>query len=800
MIKNYFKTALRNLSRNKSFTFINVIGMSIGIASCLLIFVIIQFELSFDRFHSKKDRIYRVVTKFNRAGNLDYTSGVSVPVPAAMRAEFPQLETVAAISGSAGNQIAVPGSQPAKKFNEPNIFYAEPEVSNILDIRWLAGDKKDALIEPNTVVLSKTTADKYFGDWKQAMGKTIVHQNRETLKVTGIIDDMPINSDFPFCVVISFKTNETARSTDWGSTSSDFNCMILLKPNSSPEQIRALLPAFRKKHSDDTKSEIKTSYLLQPLSEIHFDGRFGNYNERTFSRELIASLSIIGLFLLIIACVNFINLATAQAINRAKEVGVRKVLGSNRGQLIVQFLGETFLITLFSIVLACFISWFVLPNLGLLLNININPGSIQWPIIILFLLIVAFVVTTLSGFYPSIILSGFNPATALKNKISSKSVGGISLRRVLVVFQFIIAQVLIIGTLVVISQMDYFRSAPMGFDKNAIFNVPLPGDSLSHSKIGVLRQQLLDHPGISNVSFSFSPPANNGDWTSDFTFDRSPKTTSFEPTLKWADADYFKTYGLQLIAGRAYVPSDTVNEFVVNEALVKKLGLKNPKDILGKEISFWNRRIHARVVGVIRDFHSNSLRDPIVPAVLACRTRNYSTIGIKIQESKAKEILAFVERLWNQTFPDYVYEYKFLNEKIEHFYDEENQLSQLYKIFAGIAIFISCLGLYGLVSFMAIQRTKEVGIRKVLGASVGNIVYLFSREFTLLIGIAFLIAAPLAYYLMHQWLNNFTFRIDLGLGFFILAIIGSILIAWITVGYKAIRAAIANPVKSLRTE
>ena len=800
MIKNYFKTAFRNLRRNKSFTFINVLGLTIGIASCLLIFIIIQFELSFDRFHSKKDRIYRVVTQFNRAGNLDYTSGVSVPVPAAMRTEFPQLETVAAISGSGGNQITVPGSQPAKKFNEPNIFYAEPEICNILDIHWLAGDKKDALKEPNTVVLSKTTADKYFGDWKQAIGKTIVHQNRETLKVTGIIDDMPINSDFPFCVVISFKTNENAFSMDWGSTSSDFNCMILLKPNSSPEQIRALLPAFRKKHSDDGNGEIRTSYLLQPLSEIHFDGRFGNYNERTFSRELIASLSVIGLFLLIIACVNFVNLATAQAINRAKEVGVRKVLGSNRGQLIVQFLGETFLITLFSILLACFISWFVLPYLGLLLNINITPGSIQWSIIISFLLIVAFLVTILSGFYPSIILSGFNPATALKNKFSSKTVGGISLRRALVVFQFIIAQVLIIGTLVVISQMDYFRSAPMGFDKNAIFNVPLPGDSLSHSKINVLRQQLLDHPGISNVSFSFSPPANNGDWTSDFTFDRSPKATSFEPTLKWADADYFKTYGLQLIAGRAYAPSDTVNEFVVNEALVKKLGLKNPKDILGKEISFWNRRVHAPVVGVIRDFHSNSLRDPIVPAVLACRTRNYSTIGIKIQESKAKEILAFVERLWNQAFPDYVYEYKFLDEKIEHFYDEENQLSQLYKIFAGIAIFISCLGLYGLVSFMAIQRTKEVGIRKVLGASAGNIVYLFSKEFTILIGVAFLIAAPLAYYLMHQWLNNFTFRIDLGLGFFILAIIGSILIAWITVGYKAIRAALANPVKSLRTE
>jgi putative ABC transport system permease protein len=348
--------------------------------------------------------------------------------------------------------------------------------------------------------------------------------------------------------------------------------------------------------------------------------------------------------------------------------------------------------------------------------------------------------------------------------------------------------------------MNYFQTQPMGFESSAILSVPLPGDSASHSKIETLRPELLQIPGILNVSFSFTPPANNGDWTSEFNFDHSPNTTSFEPTLKWADPEYFQTYGLQFLTGKPYPPSDTVNAFVVNETLVKRLGLKKPDEILGKEISFWDRRLHGPVVGVVKDFHLNSLRDPIVPAVFACRKRNYQTIGIKIQSRKEKEVLGAIEKLWTQTFPTGLYEYQFLDDKIASFYQQERQLSKLYQIFAAIAIFISCLGLYGLVSFMAVQRVKEVGIRKVLGASVLSIVYLFSKEFTLLIAVAFLIATPVSYFFMHQWLNNFTFRIDLGIQFFLLALFGAILIAWTTVGYKALKAGLENPVKSLRTE
>ena len=801
MIKNYLKTALRNLIRNKSFTFINVLGLTIGIASCLLIFLVIQFELSFDNFHKKKDRIYRVVSQFNRAGSLDYSSGVSVPVPAAMRNEFPQLEEVAAISGVDGNQITVLDNQNVvKKINEPNTFYAESQIFDILDVKWLAGDAKTSLADPYEVVLSKKTADKFFGSWKNAMGKFIKHENKENLKVTGIIDDIPVNSDFPFNVLISYNTGEFSKNQEWGSTSWDFNCLVVLPPNVSPQQISSQLGAFRNKYAKDQDQEVKTSYLLQPLNDIHFDQRFGNYNGSNFNTALITAFALIGLFLLVIACVNFINLATAQAINRSREIGVRKVLGSSRSQLVFQFLGETFLITVLSVLLSCLIAWIARPYLGMLLDIPLQDALLPVSKIVLFLLLIVILVTVFSGFYPALILSGFKVVNIFKNKINARSTSGIFLRRGLVVLQFTIAQALIIGTLVVLGQMKFFQNAPMGFDKNAIVNIPIPPDSVSQTKIDALKQEFLHQQGIRMVSFSNATPANDLNWRSEFTFNRSPKTTTFDPILKWADADYLKTYNLQLVAGRYYVQSDTANEFVVNETLVKKLGITNPEDILGKEISFWDRRVHAPVVGVIKDFHAKSLKDPILPVVLGCRKKNYQTIGIKMETANTKQVLATVEKLWNKTFPDYVYEYEFLDEKIANFYEQENKLSQLYRIFSFIAIFISCLGLYGLVSFMAIQRIKEVGIRKVLGASVGSIVYLFSKEFTLLIAIAFLIALPLAYYFMHKWLESFTFRISLGMQFFLLAFVGSVVIAWATVGYKAVKAAFANPVKSLRTE
>jgi putative ABC transport system permease protein len=804
MIKNYFKTAFRNIKRNKSYAVINVLGLAIGIATSLLIFLVIQFETSFDNFHSKKNNIYRVCTEFHNQDGASYSGGIAFPVAPQLRLDFPQLKEVACIFRMGDGQITVQSdaNNQQKKLHEDNIFYAEPMFFKMFDFSFLAGNATTSLTEPNSVVLTQKIAEKYFGDWKSAIGKIIKHDNKYTYKVTGILKNVPANTDFPLSVVVSYATLKNTgierNLNDWVSTFSDACTFVVLPSELSPVKFNAQLRSFAKSHKPAEYS--KDAFVTQPLSEIHYDDRFGNFTSHTFSHSLVKALALIGIFLISIACVNFINLATAQAVNRSKEVGVRKVLGSNRFQLAFQFLGETALITVSAAVIAVIITETALPFLNKLLVVKMTMNFISNPILILFILIVSLLVTLLSGLYPAIILSGFNPVTALKSKISSKMVGGISLRRALVVLQFAIAQILIIGMLIVVSQMNFFRNASLGFDKAAIINVPVPGDSISHTKIDYLRNNLLRDPDIKNVSFSYASPSSDGNWESDFKFDHATKNTDFSANLKWADVDYFKTYNMQFVAGRPYYPSDTIREFVVNETLLRKLGVRNPNDIIGKELNFWDGAFKASIVGVVRDFNSYSLRQPMAPVVLSTWKSVYQTINIKMKPGTKKATLANVEKLWNEAYPEYVYQYKFLDETIANFYKQENQLSMLYKIFAGIAILISCLGLYGLVSFMAVQRTKEVGIRKVLGASVQNIVYLLSKEFTLLIIIAFVISAPVAYYIMHKWLQNYTYRIELGAFIFLLAIISSLIIAWITVGQRAIKAALANPVKSLRTE
>jgi predicted permease len=804
MLKNYFKTAFRNLQRNKAYAFINVLGLAIGIAACLLIFLVLEFETSFDNFHSKRDQIYRIGSKFITQDGVSYSAGTAFPLGPALRSELPQIKKVARILKGAGEPVTVfDGGEQKRKF-KADLYFAEPEFFSLFDFEWLAGDAKNVLTQPNSVALTKKTAEKYFGDWHAALGKTIMRgtHKEEVYTVNGILNDVQPNTDFPLDVVVSFSTiRNTGLKTnleDWVSTFGQAYTFVLLPSGTSISKLNSDLQALAKRHKPS--EYLKDSYTTQPLSEIHYDERFGNYRSHTFSRSLITALQLIGIFLILIACVNFVNLATAQAVNRSKEVGVRKVLGSSRKQLALQFLSETGIITLVAVLVAVAIAVFALPFLNQLLSVQMSMNLVKDPAIILFLLVVLTVVTLLSGLYPALILSGFNPVTALKTKITSKMVGGLSLRRVLVVLQFVIAHGLIIGTLIVVSQMNFFRNATLGFDKAAIINVGIPGDSISRTKIDYLRNRLMENPDIKNVSFSFSSPAADGNWNSDFKFDHATKNTNFNANLKWADVDYFKTYNLQFVAGRPYYPSDTVREVVVNETLLHKLGITDPKQAIGKQLDFWEGQMVVPIVGVIRDFNSYSLRQPMAPVVLGTWKDVYQTINIKIKPDREKDVLPYVEKLWNETYPDFLYEYHFLDDTIANFYKEEARLSQLYKIFAAIAILISCLGLYGLVSFMAAQRTKEVGIRKVLGASVGNIVYLLSKEFSLLIIVAFALAAPLAYYIMHKWLQNYSYRIELGVSVFLLAIIGSMIIAWITVGHRAIKAALANPVKNLRTE
>lgn len=802
MFRNYFKTAYRSLLHNKAYALINVIGLAVGIASCLLVFLVIQFERSFDTFHTKRDQIYRVVTAARTPEGIAYNSGVPVPVAEALRKDFPYLKKVGAVVR--GNDLITvtdkSGGAP-KKFNEKNgIYFAEPSVFEILDFKWLQGNPSKALSGINTVVLTKSIAEKYFGDWKQATGKTITQENKRTLMVTGVLDDIPVNSDFPFQVVISYKTflDGNPDKDDWETTIGSHYCFVLLPTGMRETHFNRLLLDFVKRHKP--ADYVSEELVLHPFREMHYDSRYGNYRWHVFSPEMAMALTLIGVLLLIIACVNFINLATAQAVNRSREVGVRKALGSRRGQLVLQFLSETALITMAAVLLAMVMAWIGLPFVNQLLGVSVSLHVISPVAVLLFLAGIMIAVTLLSGFYPAVVLSGFNPVTALKNRITASMVGGIPLRRGLVVLQFAVAQVLIVGMLVVVGQMDYFRNTSMGFDKTSILTIPVISDSVNMHKMDYLRNRLMQVPGVNNISLSHSTPAGTNVWTSDFRFDGASKPAPFNAVLKWADASYFQTYNLVLVAGRAYTNNDSMRGFVVNETLVKKLGIRDPQAIIGRKLDFWDGERVGPVVGVIKDFHSLSLHQAIQPIVMAAYKENYNVAGLKIQPERTEAVLKEVERIWKETYPDYLYGYGFLDQTLSNFYQQENRLSSLYRLFAGIAIFISCLGLYGLISYMVVQRSKEVGIRKVLGASAANIVFLLSSEFTWLIMIAFAIAAPVAWYLMHRWLENFAFHMNFGIGIFLLTILGSLCIAWLTVGLRTVKAALANPVEILKAD
>jgi len=785
----------------------------------MMIFIIIQYQTSFDDFHSKKERTYRVLTESHHADAATITYGKSVPfpMPAALKTAFPQLEQIAPVYASHNDELQVldANGTPVKNFKEQSgVFYTSPSFFKMFNFPLLAGSY-ESLKDPDNVLLTKEIAENYFGDWKTAIGKTIkikgyysmgagLFQFPATpLKVSGILATIPANTDFQLKLVVAYGTDFTGdkeygfEQPQWNQSAPDFGCYVLLPPNSSVDKFNQQLSAYTRKVQP---ADNKDSYIIQPLSAVHYDAAAGNYSNKTISHQLLNVLWLIAAFILLIACVNFINLSTAQAVNRAKEVGVRKVLGSNKSQLLIQFIIETFLIVTIAVILATVITILALPYVNQLLELSLSFNILTNPAVILFLLAVTIVVTALAGFYPSIVLSRFNPVNALKSKLTVNTTKGISLRRGLVVFQFVIAQALIIGTLIIVTQMNYFMDRPLGFDKDAIVNVPYRPDSTGGKLTDYLKQQLLSN-GVKAVSFSSnSPVEDDNNMFTTFKFDHALKDADFQAITKFADHDYVPTYKLQLVAGKNLQPSGWTREFLVNESFVKSLGLKKPEDILNKEISIMGGLIKCPVVGVLKDFNNRSLRQDLAPLLIATNSTMYRQASIKLSTTNIASSMQSIKKIWEQTFPNSVYEYRFLDEKIESFYKQESQLSSLYKIFAVIAIFLSCLGLYGLASFMAVQRIREVGIRKVLGASVSSVVYLFSKEFIVLITIAFIIASPVAWYFMDKWLQDYVYRINISWWIFIVGGISSIIIALMTVSFQAIKAALANPVKSLKTE
>jgi putative ABC transport system permease protein len=808
MLNNHFRILLRGLWNKKSFSLLNILGLSVGIAASLLIFLVIHYETGFDSFHANGNRIYRVVNSLQMSnGEVGYNGCNPLPMPAAIHQDFPQFEQVSATWSVKEAQFAIPGKtgEPDKKFREKEgCFYTEPSLFRIFDFPWLAGNPDEALKDPNTVALTRSVAEKWFGNWKEAIGRTVLMGDIKTpFRVTGVLKDPPSNTDIPLRIALSYTSfleQKDKPLTSWGYFNSNAECFVLLARGQNIRSARTLLPAFQARYFNDATgfSGVKASVYFQPLKEIHFDDRFETYGKRSVSEKECWALGLIGLFLILIACINFINISTARSISRSKEIGVRKVLGSSRSQLLLQFLQETALTVFVAVLAACFIARLSLPFLNGLMGeqLTFDPGD---PVILLYLFGTWVIVTFLAGFYPGMVLSAFAPIAAIRNKISFPGSGSIYLRRGLVILQFSIAQILLIGTLVIVRQMNYFRYRPMGFDSKAIAIVDIPGNHESRSKYAALKTRILQVPGVEQASLCGDPPSKDGSWSISFTFGTDPNSQPFNLITRYADTSYIATFHLNLLAGRYPVASDTIRELAVNAATVRKLGLKEPGDILNKFISFGGPQKYP-VVGVLADFNNKSLREEISPLVISPALEEYEKLAIRLDPHEMNATIGRVRTAFAEVFPDHVFDYTFFDDSIMSFYRGEAITSALFKIFAAIAILISCLGLYGLISLMTAQKTREVGIRKVLGASVARIVYSFSMEFTYLVGISFLIAAPLGSYVMSRWLSGFYYRIDMGWGLFALTLLSSGMIAWITVGYKAVKAAITNPVKSLRAE
>ena len=805
MIYNYLKIAYRNLLRRKGFATINILGLSIGIAACILLFSVVSYELGYDTFQRNYENIYRVVT-LEKSEEEEYTPGVPLPGVEAIRLRFPEA-TVAGIFASYGSQITVIGTDStqmasSKKFIEDKgVLFAEPQALKIFDVKFLSGTA-DKLGEPGNVILSRAMATKYFGKWEDAYDKFIRLDLTVVLRVAGVIEDMPQQTDFPFQVLVPYKmllTNSDKYNAfnDWNNNSSNGQIYMLLPKGMSQVKVDQGLLAMAKEVYTDNGTVTKKSHFLQPLRDLHFDTRFDTFGGHMISKPTIWTLVLVGIMIIIMACINFVNLATAQSISRSKEVGLRKVLGGNRGQLMGQFLGEAAIIVAFSLILGTILAKLLQPVLDSYLTINGTLELFTWRTLV-FLLGLGVVVVLLSGFYPAMVLSGFQPVAALKSKVSNASLGKVSLRRGLVVLQFALSQLLIIGTLVAISQMNFIRDADLGLNKDAVLILSHNADSASISRLPSLKNDILGIAGVKSVSFTSDPPTSENNWTTNFAFD-GRQDEKFPLAIKVADEDYFKTFGMEFIAGGPYRKSDTMTSFVINETLVRKLGLANAQEAIGRDMRTGGGK-WMPITGVVRDFKTNSLRESVKPLAMFSRSRFFYVTGVKLSGKDFTQTVKQVQAVWDKHLPEYVNSSTFLDEDIADFYRQEDQLSKLYKMFSILAIIISCLGLYGLVSFMVLQKTKEVGVRKVLGASTSSIVFLFSKEFIMLIVVAFLIAAPMAWFGMNKWLENFVFRIKLGPGIFIAAVALTLLVAWITVGYKAIRAALMNPVKSLRTE
>ncbi len=788
MYKNYFKVAMRNLIRHRSFTVINIAGLSLGISCALFIFLIVSYEMSYDRYHTNADRIYRVNN--GEPGNAD--TGTPHGLAEVLRSEFPEIEDVGIIFKLNPEQSNVEINR--ELFRENNTFLVQPQIFKLLDFKWLQG-KPESLSEPRHAVVTQSIADKYFhGD---AIGKTLKLNNGSDFTITGIIADPPVNSDFPIRIAISYATLE--KSNDSGltdkldaGTNSYSQTLFSLRTGTDPLTIDPKLKKMVERHVAKDRQQY-VSFFIQPISDIHFN--VGNFNQRTIARETISTLQLIGLFVLVIACINFINLASAQAIRRAKEVGVRKTLGGSRNGLVFQFLCETFLITLTAMLLAYGVTSQVISFSESLFSIPLSTDALFKTDMLLFISATLVLVTLLAGFYPAFILSGFLLAHAIKGAVSG--IKSLFVRKSLITFQFLISQVLIVCTIIVIRQTNHFLSAPLGFNKEAVVTFDLPNSE--PTKLSTLRNSLLTHSEIENVSFSLNTPsATINKWWANLRHESfSGDERSAE--VKFIDSTYLSMFEIQRVSGTTVLPDLTGKSVIVNEALVKEIGIMDPEKAIGEKISYWNT--DAIIIGVVKDFQTVTLQEGIHPVILT-NTGYFAKGSVKIDMTHARQAISNIEDHWKETFTGDYFTWAFLDDQLATFYREEKKISRLLITFASMAMCIGCIGLFGLIAFVTTQRAKEVSIRKILGATVANLTTILSGDFIKLVLIAGMIAWPIAYYIMENWLQGIANRIELldNVWVFLLSLVLTVAFAIITLSSQTIKAATENPVKNLRSE
>lgn len=797
MYRQRFKMALRTLWNQRFYTTLNVFGLSLGIAVGIILFQFIRYHSGFDSYHPNAGQLYKVVTELHLPdGAVIHEGGSPLPLTKALKNRIPQVKDETVLLTLKSATIAVPLGNQVKYFSEHgNIAFADSNWFNMFSYEATTGRTERFLTEPGAVLITRRLAEKYFGN-TEVTGKILRLDNKYNLTVTGVLENYPANTDLTFDMFISgssfrsfYPEQATAMNRDWSWINATTQSFISLPVNVPVKRVEEAMAGLIKEHFDASVAAAYQFHLL-PLKELHFDGRYGG----VIRKSLLTTLGLVGLFLVVIACFNFINMASAQSVKRAKEIGTRKVLGGTPTSIFWQFFTEISCIVLLATALAFVWIFLSLPVINTWLQTSLQINLLHDRVLLpaIFLLLV-FVILA-SGIYPALVLSRFKPIEALKSQ--KAGTGTTKYRRGLVIVQNMIVQGLIVCTLIIVLQVRHLKTADLGFNKNAVLMVTIPENS--KSKMTYLTNQLLMNPKIQSVSFCYQAPSSDTYTGGSVQFDNRP-WEDFSAGIIMGDSAYVNTFGLKLIAGTNLAESDTVSQVLINQAMLQRLGFNNPQQVLGHRLvvgGLDNRS--ATITGIVKDFNVHSLYTPIAPVLITTQRSRYRYAAITLAPHTQNEARDIIRKEWQAAYPENEFEYRYLDEQLDEFYHKEDLLSKLIKTTTGIAIIISCLGLLGLISFVVLQRTKEIGIRKVLGAGIADIVLLFSKDFLRLLFVAMVIIFPVAFFFMDHWLQDFAYRIHISWWIFGLAGILSMLIALLTISFQSIKAALANPVKSLK--